>query len=350
MSPSSPKNRFPDWLKERGGTSVSSAPPFSNSRPGGAGETTEFLTAPHGAPESPPLSLRIGCALVFEAISETSFLLNVLPQIERTQVLVEERFMLGRGMSAETVEINHGYRLLRVLVPPGQTEFRHDALVLTPPTYDIAGITTAAAVPPGKLPAEVLRYTLPSRYCESDKLLAFAWETFGHLDAGWPRVRAICEWVHQNIEYRFGSGQSDFSALDVFLRRYGVCRDLAHLTIALCRALNTPARYATGHLPDIGHPGSGTAMDFHAYAEVYLGGRWFPIDARHNVPRIGRVKTSHGLDAVDCAFATNHGQVFLAHVEVWAYQIEPGTVSLDDPIDLSKRLDGTPELRHRRPS
>ena len=111
MSPNSPENRLPDWLKERGGTSVSSEPPFSNSRPGGAGETTEFLTAPHGAPESPPLSLRIGCALVFEAISETSFLLNVLPQIERTQVLVEERFMLGRGMSAETarpVAVDHG--------------------------------------------------------------------------------------------------------------------------------------------------------------------------------------------------------------------------------------------------
>jgi transglutaminase-like putative cysteine protease len=88
-------------------------------------------------------------------------------------------------------------------------------------------------------------------------------------------------------------------------------------------------------------------MDFHAYAEVYLGGRWFPVDARYNVPRIGRVKISHGLDAVDCAFGTSYGQVFLSHFEVWAYQIEPGTVSLDDPIDLSKRLDGTPDLRHR---
>ena len=99
-------------------------------------------------------------------------------------------------MTAESIQNNHGNRLFRVLLPPGQTEFRHDALLLTPPTYDIAGITTAAPVPPEQLPAEVLRYTLPSRYCESDKLLAFAWETFGNIEAGWPRVRAICDWVH----------------------------------------------------------------------------------------------------------------------------------------------------------
>jgi transglutaminase-like putative cysteine protease len=248
-------------------------------------------------------------------------------------------------MSAEPIHNSHGNRLLRVLLPPGRTEFRHDALLLAPPTYDIAGITTAPVVPPEQIPADVLRYTLPSRYCESDKLLAFAWETFGSIEAGWPRVRAVCDWVHKNIEYRFGSGQADLSALDIFLRRYGVCRDFAHLTIALCRSLNTPARYVTGHLPDIGYTDPGTPMDFHAYAEVFLGGRWFAVDARYNVPRIGRVKISHGLDAVDCAFGTSYGQVFLSHFEVWAYQIEPGTVALGDPIDLTKRLDGTVELR-----
>lgn len=348
MSLYSPENRPFDWMKGQGATSVSSEPPFSNEQSGSdPRKVTQYVTAPENAGDGTSLALRVGCALVYEAIAETSFLLDVLPQIERSQVLVEERLTLGRGMSADPIVNNYGNRLLRVLLPPGQTEFRHDALVLTPPTYDIAGITTAAAVSPEKLPADVLRYTLPSRYCESDKLLAFAWETFGKLDAGYPRVRAICDWVHQNIEYRFGSGQADLSALDVFLRRYGVSRDFAHLTIALCRALNTPARYVTGHLPDIAYPHPGTAMDFHAYAEVYLGGRWFPIDARYNVPRIGRVKISHGLDASDCAFGTNYGQVFLSHFEVWAYQIEPGTVTLDDPIDLSKRLDGTPDLRHR---
>jgi transglutaminase-like putative cysteine protease len=348
MSLNSSERRFRTMAEGRNSATCSSESPFA---PGNSHHDpraiTQFVTAPEGGGESDLLGVRVGCDLVYETLTETSFLLDVLPQIEGDQVLVDERLVLGPGMTAESIESNHGNRLLRVLLPPGRTEFRHDALLLTPPTYDIAGITTAFPVPPEQLPAEVLRYTLPSRYCESDKLLAFAWETFGNIDAGWPRVRAICDWVHRNIEYRFGSGQSDLSALDVFLRRYGVCRDFAHLTIALCRALNTPARYVTGHLPDIAYADPGTAMDFHAYAEVFLGGRWFPIDARYNVPRIGRVKISHGLDAVDCAFGTSYGQVFLSHFEVWAYQIEPGTVTLNDPVDLTKRLDGTPELRRR---
>lgn len=305
----------------------------------------QFVNAPAADEADAPLTVRVGCNLAYETFAETSFLLDVLPQLEGDQAMIEERLTLGKGMTAESIHNTHGNRLLRVLLPAGRTEFRHDALLLTPPTYDIAGITTAAVIPPDQLPADVLRYTLPSRYCESDKLVAFAWETFGAVDAGWPRIRAICDWVHHNIEYRFGSGQPDLSALDVFRRRYGVCRDFAHLTIALSRAVNIPARYVTGHLPDIAYVDPGTAMDFHAYAEVFLGGRWFAVDARYNVPRMGRVKISHGLDAVDCAFGTSYGQVILSHFEVWAYQLETGSVSLNDPIDLTQRLDGTLELR-----
>jgi hypothetical protein len=165
----------------------------------------QFVNAPKGD-EGDLLGLRVGCDLVYETLAETSFLLDVLPQPEGAQVLLEERLTLGPGMSAEPIHNSHGNRLLRVLLPPGRTEFRHDALLLAPPTYDIAGITTAPVVPPEQIPADVLRYTLPSRYCESDKLLAFAWETFGSIEAGWPRVRAVCDWVHKNIEYRFGSG------------------------------------------------------------------------------------------------------------------------------------------------
>jgi transglutaminase-like putative cysteine protease len=271
----------------------------------------------------------------------------VLTQMEGSQVLMGERLTVDREVAAEPVENSHGNRLLRVFLPLGRTEFRHDALVLTPPTYDIEGVATAAEVPPDQIPAHELRYTLPSRYCESDKLLAFAWATFGTIETGWPRIHAVSDWVHNNIEYRFGSGEAVLSAMDIFQRRYGVCRDFAHLTIALCRALNIPARYVTGHLPDIAYVDPGSPMDFHAYAEVYIGGRWFVLDARYNVPRIGRVKISHGLDAVDCAFGTSYGQVFLSHFEVWAYQIEAGTVAIGDPIDLTKRLDGTLELRRR---
>jgi transglutaminase-like putative cysteine protease len=128
-------------------------------------------------------------------------------------------------------------------------------------------------------------------------------------------------------------------------RRYGVCRDFAHVAISLCRAFNLPARYVTGHLPDIGYTDPGTAMDFHAYFEVFLNFQWLTFDARYNIPRFGRVKVAQGLDAVDGAFSTIYGQASLTWFEVWAYQVNAAEVSVGDPIDLSKRLDGTPLIR-----
>ena len=192
---------------------------------------------------------------------------------------------------------------------------------------------------PGDLPPDVLRYTLPSRYCDSDKLINFAWEKFGQVEHGWPRVQAISQWLHDNIEYRYMSGRPDLSAWDVLQRGYGVCRDFAHLAIALNRTFNLPARYVTGHLPDIGFPDPENHMDFHAYAEVYLGGNWFTTDARFHVPRIGRIKVSCGQDAVDGAFSTIYGGATLTYFQVWAYQVARGTVGVGDPIDLSQRLD-----------
>jgi transglutaminase-like putative cysteine protease len=186
---------------------------------------------------------------------------------------------------------------------------------------------------------------LPSRYCDSDKLMNFAWNQFGQVPQGIPRVQSICDWVHNNIEYRTLSGRPDLSASEVIARRYGVCRDFAHAAIALCRTFNLPARYVTGHLPDIGYVDPGSPMDFHAYFEVYLGQEWLTFDARYNVPRIGRVKLAHGADAVDGAFATIYGEANLTYFEVWAYQVNPQQVSVGDPIDLSKRLDGTELLR-----
>jgi transglutaminase-like putative cysteine protease len=294
------------------------------------------------------LTVRVGCKLIYETQAETPMLLDVQPHLGPGQILKGEQLLLGHGLTAEAINNSHGNRLVRLILPPGKTEIHHDALVEVPPTFDVAGIELAAVVPPVLVPPELLRYLLPSRYCESDKLAGFAWNTFGHLSPGWDRVHAVSDWVHANIEYRFGSGSPELSAWDIFQRRHGVCRDFAHLTIALCRALNVPCRYVTGHLPDIGYVDPGTPMDFHAYAEVYLGGRWFAVDARYNVPRIGRVKISHGRDAVDCAFGTTFGPVILSHFEVWAYQVETGAVKVGDPIDLSIRLDGDTEVRVSR--
>lgn len=291
------------------------------------------------------LTVRVGCTFVYETTQQVPLILNLKPRRSPRQALLEEQLIFGVNLPAEEYEDIHGNIVYRLLLQPGRHEIRHDAIMTVPPEVDNEGFGHGAALSPAEIPADLLRYTLPSRYCDTDKLLNFAWEKFGAIERGQAQVEAVCDWLHNNIEYRFGSGSPDLSAWDVIQRRYGVCRDFAHTMVALCRALNYPARYVTGHLPDIGFIDPGSPMDFHAYSEVYLSHRWYTYDARFNVPRIGRIRVSSGYDAVDGAFATTYGSAFLSYFEVWAYQIEPGTVHVGDPIDLSRRLDGTLEVR-----
>jgi transglutaminase-like putative cysteine protease len=220
----------------------------------------------------------------------------------------------------------------------------HDAIFAVPRVPDNFGLPDEM-IPIERLPIDVLRYTMPSRYCDSDKLMQFALQKFAHIPRGVEQVQAICEWTHHNIEYRYGSGSAVISAWDVVERGYGVCRDLAHVGVALCRAMSYASRYVSGHVPDIGVYDPGIPMDFHAYCEVYLGGHWHTFDARYNKQRIGRVKIAHGLDAVDGAFSTIYGVASLASFDVWAYQMDRTHVRVGDPIDLTKRLDGTEELK-----
>jgi transglutaminase-like putative cysteine protease len=286
------------------------------------------------------LTVRVGCSLDYETTVPTPVLFVLKPRLEGRVLVMQEKLSFGIGLPSYEFQDSHGNITYRSTLMPGRNQIRHDALVAVsslPDTREVQG----QVMPVGQLPSEVLRYTLPSRYCDSDKLLNFAWNEFGQTTHGLPRVQAICDWVHNNIEYRFMSGRPDLSASEVIQRRYGVCRDFAHAAIALCRAFNLPARYVTGHLPDIGFVDPGSPMDFHAYCEVYLGQEWLTFDPRFNVPRIGRVKVAHGLDAVDGAFATIYGEATPVHFEVWAYQVDSRLVSVGDPIDLSKRLDGS---------
>ena len=290
------------------------------------------------------LTVRVGCRLVYQAALPTPIVLIVRPRIEGPQVLLQESLMFPCDPPSEEMRDGFGNIEHRWILQPGETTIVHDALVQVSSLPDDHG-RKSEAVPLEDVPADVLRYTLPSRYCDSDKMLGFSAAQFGFLVKGVDRVIAICNWVHQNIQYVTCSGRPDISASEVMARGYGVCRDFAHVAIALCRAVNIPARYVTGHLPDIGCFDPGTPMDFHAYFEVYLEDQWHVFDARFNTPRIGRVKIAHGLDAVDGSFATTYGEARLTSFEVWAYQVNPAEVSLGDPIDLSKRLDGTPKLR-----
>ena len=290
------------------------------------------------------LTVRVGCNIHFECESSATAVLLVNPRFDADHPIRRENLDFGRALKSESFADADGNIAYRVILDTGLNEIRHDALVEVSEASD-KGEKLGDAPSIATLEPAFLRYLLPSRYCDSDKLFSFAKEKFGHIfDAG-ERVQAISDWVHNNIEYRFGSGRPDISAAQIIERGYGVCRDFAHCTIALCRALNLPARYVTGHLPDIGHIDPGTPMDFHAYSEVYLGGRWHVFDARYNEPRIGRIKIAQGLDAVECAFATVYGAAHLTNFEVWAYQVDPSQVTVGDPIDLSKRLDGVEEIK-----
>jgi transglutaminase-like putative cysteine protease len=295
---------------------------------------------PTAIPPHLNLTVRVGCSLGYEVTGTAALLFNVKPRPNRDHQVIFEALTLGDNLPAEEFTDSHGNAVWRVHLRPGTHFVRHDAIVAVsslPDNHDRA--VDAAPLDPGDLPPELLRYTLPSRYCDSDKLANFAWDKFGRVQHGRPRVQAISQWIHDNLEYRYMSGRADLSAWDILQRGYGVCRDFAHLAIALNRTFNLPARYVTGHLPDIGFPDPDNHMDFHAYAEVYLGGEWFTTDARFHVPRIGRIKVSCGQDAVDGAFSTIFGAATLSHFQVWAYQVVRGTVGVGDPIDLSRRRD-----------
>jgi transglutaminase-like putative cysteine protease len=293
------------------------------------------------------LSVRIGCELIYDATTETPALVTLKPRQGTLQFIRQESFHFQPELTPTEFEDDHFNIVYRLVLKPGRNVLRYDAIVMVPSLReDFAWLDQP--IPPHQLPASILRYTLPTRYCDSDKLLDFAWHKFGHLSHGIERVLGIIDWLHRNIEYRTLSGSPNLSAYDIIQRGYGVCRDLAHTAVALCRTFNLPARYVSGYVPDIGFEDPGTPYDFHAYCEVYLGGRWQVFDARFLQPRVGRVRICAGYDAVNCAFTTVYGQAQLSSFEVWSYQVDPSVVGIGDPVDLSKRLCGTAEIRFPR--
>jgi transglutaminase-like putative cysteine protease len=174
------------------------------------------------------------------------------------------------------------------------------------------------------LPNETLLFLLASRYCEVDSdLRDIAWALFGKTTPGWLRVRAICDFVHQHLRFDYMQARATRTAHDVYQERVGVCRDFTHLAITLCRCCNIPARYCTGYLGDIGVPPAEAPMDFSAWFEAYLGGQWYPFDARNNTPRIGRVLMARGRDAADVALTTIFGENRLQSFRVWTDETTP---------------------------
>ena len=211
----------------------------------------------------------------------------------------------------------------RVTVPPGGLTLSTDFEIEDSGEPDRQS-PDAVQHPVEDLPDDVLIYLLSSRYCETDRLLQTAWSLFGHVAPGWPMVQAIVAFVHNHIEFGYHHARSTRTAWDGYQEQRGVCRDFAHLAITLCRCMNIPARYCTGFLGDIGVPKSASPMDFSAWFDVYLGGEWHYFDARHNIPRIGRILMARGRDATDTALTTTFGPAFLAEFNVHTDEVVDG--------------------------
>jgi len=202
----------------------------------------------------------------------------------------------------------------RVLAPPGRFVLSSDFVIRDSGLVDDYA-PDAIQIAAHNLPDEALVYLLGSRYCETDLLTEVAWSLFGGTPLGWARVQAITDYVHNHITFGYEHARPTKGAFEAYTEGRGVCRDYAHLAIAFCRCMNIPARYCTGYLGDIGVPVVGV-MDFSAWFEVYLGGRWYAFDARNNMPRIGRVLIARGRDATDVAIANTFGVAYLAQFDV----------------------------------
>jgi transglutaminase-like putative cysteine protease len=266
------------------------------------------------------MDLDIGCSFVFDAAVATHAVLIFEPHLNELDKVVDSQLeTLGDAAhpASEPYFDSFGNRCRRITLNSGQTTVRF--LARAQVSHDGDPIDENAELdPPMDLPDEVLQFLMPSRYCESDQVADLAWSTFGTIESGWERVQRVCDWVHDRTEFRYGSSSPGYSALNVLENGVGVCRDFTHLAIALCRALNIPTRYVFGYLPDIDVPDPGTPMDFAAWMEVFLDGRWFTFDPRNNQHRVGRVVVGRGRDAADVAMVTSFGKVDMVGMTVWA--------------------------------
>lgn len=256
--------------------------------------------------------IRVGYDIQFDLPTSIPYIGLVSVHPSRAQDLREPDELTVEPATPVTYYVDSfGNRCARFLARPGAIRLYNSTLIEDSGEPDPVN-PSARAVPIEDLPEDVLIYLLASRYCEVDLLSNFAAQMFGGLPQGWQKVQAVCDWVHNHVTFGYPHARPTRTGLEVFNERVGVCRDFQHLAVTLCRCLNIPARYATGYLGDIGVPVSDCPMDFSAWFEVYLGGRWWTLDARHNVPRIGRVLIATGRDATDCAITTSFGQTTLA--------------------------------------
>ena len=268
--------------------------------------------------------IRAGFEIAFECPAPTPMLLQVHVHPDRAMNLTgPEEFRLDPATAYSTYIDDFGNRCTRLLAPAG--------VITLSNRFTIRDSGVQESLPWGApqalvnhLPHQQLLYLLGSRYCDTDRLATTAWSLFGAIEPGWPRVHAILDYTHHRLQFGYEFARNDRTALQAHEERQGVCRDFAHLAITLCRCMNVPARYCTGYLGDIGVPPDPAPMDFSAWFEVFLGGRWHTVDARHNAPRIGRILMARGRDATDAAISTAFGTAKLVTFKVFTDEVPPG--------------------------
>jgi len=262
------------------------------------------------------VKIRAGYDIAFQCPQATPMVLMLTVHPSRQRDLMSDHCLrFSPGVDARDYLDGFGNVCTRLLAPAGLLEVRNEFIIEDSGLPDEV-VPGAEQWDIDALPNDALPFLLPSRYCDIEKLSNLAWSLFGGIRGGWQRVQAICDYAHDRIEFGYHHARGDRTASEGHAERTGVCRDFAHLAVTLCRCMNIPARYCTGYLGDIGVPVDPAPMDFSAWFEVFLDGRWFTFDARHNHPRIGRVVIARGRDAADVAISTAFGTAILARFQV----------------------------------
>jgi transglutaminase-like putative cysteine protease len=270
------------------------------------------------------VQIRLGYELIYQSVQPTPMILNLNVHYTRVADLVRPDHIL----TVPSVPLS-GYRdvfgnwCTRLVAPAGGICITSDAIINDRGTREPV-VPDAPQISVEALPQETLIYLLGSRYCDTENLTDIAWSLFGNTTTpGWPRVQAVCDFVHRHLTFGYPFARSTRTASEAFRERQGVCRDFAHLAVSFCRCLNIPARYCSGYLGDIGVPPVDAPMDFSGWFEAYVGGAWYTFDARHNVPRIGRVLIARGRDAADVAISMTFGPSTLTGFRVWTDEVKP---------------------------
>ncbi len=269
------------------------------------------------------MKIRYGFDIALNTVQPTTTILTMMDVHSevRAGVVEESAFETSPIIPAERFVDDQGNVVRRLSAPAGVVSLRLDGVFHTDGRPDDVD-TDAEALSVSDLPPEALQFLRASRYCETELLSNFAWANFGGIAGGWARVQAICDFVNGRLRFSYPEARPTRTANDALAEGVGVCRDFTHLAITLCRCLNIPARYCNGYLGDIGVPPDPAPMDFNAWFEVFLGGRWFTFDARHNQPRIGRILIARGRDAADIPMIASFGSHWLTRFTVVTEEIK----------------------------